>query len=135
MRRVVLDPNVLVSAYISPKGAPARLLELVLSERLQLVISPRLVAELKDVLRQGRTLERYREPARVEAFLAAIQTTGEMQPDPENRPSVSRGANDDYLVVLARQAGVDLVSGDPDLTVPGLAVRPREYLDELLGDG
>jgi putative PIN family toxin of toxin-antitoxin system len=134
VRRAVLDPNVLVSAYISPKGAPSRLFELALSGRLQLVVSPRLLAELESVLRQGRSLERYRDPARVEAFLAAIHATAEMHTDQADPPPVSRDANDDYLVVLARQAGVDLVSGDPDLTVPGLAVEPREYLDELLAD-
>jgi putative PIN family toxin of toxin-antitoxin system len=80
MRRAVLDHNVLVSAYISPKGAPARLLELALSGRLQLVDSPRLMAELEGVLRHGRTLDHYRDPARVKAFLAAIQAIGEMQP-------------------------------------------------------
>jgi hypothetical protein len=58
-----------------------------------------------------------------------------MHPDLEDPPSVSRDASDDYLVVLARQTGVQLVSGDPDLTVPGLALRPREFLDDLLAGG
>ena len=53
----------------------------------------------------------------------------------ENPPAISRDANDDYLVILARQVGVTLVSGDPDLTVPGLALTPREFLEGLLTSG
>jgi putative PIN family toxin of toxin-antitoxin system len=135
VRRAVLDPNVLVSAYISPHGPPARLLELSLSGELRLVVSPRLLAELEGVLRHGRGLERYRDPARIEPFVAAVQARGETHPDLVDPPSVSRDASDDYLVVLARQTGVQLVSGDPDLTVPGLALTPREFLDGLLASG
>jgi putative PIN family toxin of toxin-antitoxin system len=135
VRRAVLDPNVLVSAYISPHGAPARLFELSLSGDLRLVLSPRLLTELERVLRRGRGLERYRDPARIEAFLAAVQASGEMQADLADPPAISRDASDDYLVVLARQAGVPLVSGDPDLTVPDLALTPREFLEDLLARG
>jgi hypothetical protein len=58
-----------------------------------------------------------------------------MQPDLPDPPAVSRDANDDYLVALARQAGLDLASGDPDLREPSLAVEPRQYLNELLPRG
>ena len=134
MRRAVLDPNVLISAYISPRGAPARLFELSLNGELRLVLSPRLLAELDRVLRHGRGLERYREPARIEAFLAAVRMCGEMHCDQSDPPHLSRDASDDYLVVLAGQAAVQLVSGDPDLTRPGLALSPRQFLDDLLPD-
>src|SRR2546425_3713742 len=103
MRRAVLDPNVFVSAYISPKGAPAPLFELALSGRLQLVVSPQLLAELEGVLRHARTLERYRDPARVEAFLAAIQVRAQRYADQADPPPVSRDASDDYRVLLAHQ--------------------------------
>lgn len=92
MRRVVLDPNVLVSAYISPTGAPAQLLEQALSGRLQLVASPRLLAELEGVLRYARTLQRCRDQARPEAFLAAIQAAAQMHSDQVDPPLVSRGS-------------------------------------------
>ena len=108
--------------------------ELALSGRLQLVVSPQLLAELEGVLRHARTLERYRDPARVEAFLAAVKVKAQMYADQADPPPVGRDASDDYLVIMAHQAGADLISGDADLTVPGLAVGPREYLDALLAD-
>lgn len=60
---------------------------------------------------------------------------GKMQPDLPDPPTVSRDANNDYLVALARQGGVDPVSGDPDLAEPSLAVEPRQYLKQLLPRG
>ncbi len=51
MKRAVLDVSVLVSAFIgSPTAAPAQLLEAWFEERFALIISPRLMGELTDVL-------------------------------------------------------------------------------------
>jgi predicted nucleic acid-binding protein len=111
------------------------LLELTLSRELRLVVSQQLEAELASVLRHGRGLERYRDLPRVEAFIAAVHGIGEMHADLADPPAVSRDASDDYLVALALRAGAQLVSGDPDLTVPGLALMPRDFLDSLRAGG
>lgn len=50
MRRIVVDPGVLVSAALSPKGNPAKIIEAVRSGRVVLIVSPHLLAELDDVL-------------------------------------------------------------------------------------
>ena len=44
--RVVLDPNILISAMLSPSGAPARLLARWLAGDFELIASPQLLAEL-----------------------------------------------------------------------------------------
>lgn len=49
-RRVVIDPNVWISALISPFGAPAQVLRAVLAGGVIAVVSPRLVEELSSVL-------------------------------------------------------------------------------------
>ncbi|MDQ3629985.1 MAG: putative toxin-antitoxin system toxin component, PIN family [Actinomycetota bacterium] len=48
--RVVLDPNVLVSALISPSGPPREIVDAWIAERFDLVVSPALLAELDGVL-------------------------------------------------------------------------------------
>lgn len=48
--QTVVDPNVLVSALISPNGVPARILTASEEGRFRLVVSERLVVELRDVL-------------------------------------------------------------------------------------
>jgi uncharacterized protein len=48
--RAVLDPNVLVSAAISPAGQPRQILTAWIDERFELIASPALLDELADVL-------------------------------------------------------------------------------------
>ncbi len=50
MYRVVLDPGVLIAALLSPKGAPAQLLRGWMQGDYELVVSPKLLAELERVL-------------------------------------------------------------------------------------
>ena len=50
MMRVVVDTNVLVSAIIAPAGPPAQILDLILSRRLQVIISLPILAEYEEVL-------------------------------------------------------------------------------------
>lgn len=49
MRRVVIDSNVLISARLSPRGAPGRLLAAWLAGRFELIVSPALLAEMAGV--------------------------------------------------------------------------------------
>jgi PIN domain len=46
----LIDPNVLVSALISPSGPPAQILSAWVHERFELVVSPALLAKAQDVL-------------------------------------------------------------------------------------
>jgi len=49
--RVVIDPGVLVSAFISTrKAAPALLVDALLDGHFEMIVSPKLIAELTDVL-------------------------------------------------------------------------------------
>lgn len=52
--RVVIDPNVLVSAAISPAGATAAIVGLIDAGAVTAVVSPRLLTELGGVLRRDR---------------------------------------------------------------------------------
>ena len=48
--RIVLDTNVLVSAFLNPNGTPAQLLTLVLAGELKLLFDERIMAEYAEVL-------------------------------------------------------------------------------------
>ncbi|MEW6566960.1 MAG: putative toxin-antitoxin system toxin component, PIN family [Chloroflexota bacterium] len=47
---IVLDTNVIVSGLINPHGAPARLIDLLLSTAVQLAYDDRILAEYEEVL-------------------------------------------------------------------------------------
>ncbi len=125
MLRVVVDPNVLVSAAIAG-GNPLRVVELASGGLIGLVASPRLLDELRGVLARDKFL-RWRTREQLDRFVAAIEVLVEAVPDASEVPAVSRDPNDDYLVALAAGASADvLCSGDRDLS--GRARRRRAHL-------
>ena len=115
MRRAVLDPGVLVSALMSPAGAPARLLAEVRDGGLELVLSPLLLAESAGVLAREK-FRRYVGLDAVGDYLALLEREGLHVADPETpSPLPCADPDDDYLVVLARAENATLVSGDRHL--------------------
>ncbi len=136
MIRAVLDPNVLVSAFISQRGsAPDRIVRAWLEGAFELVTSPQLIAELGDVLARPK-FARQAADGRAEAYLATLAGDALQTDDPPDPPSVSPDADDDYLFALARAAGADvIVSGDHHLTQltdpTPTVLTPRQFAERL----
>ena len=136
MTRAVLDPNVLVSAFISPRGgAPDRIVRAWREGAFELVVSPKLIAELADVLNRPKFALQAAE-GRAEAYIAALADDTVQIDDPSDPPSASPDRGDDYLFALARAARADLiVSGDSHLTqltgpTPPV-LTPRQFAERL----
>jgi putative PIN family toxin of toxin-antitoxin system len=136
LTRAVLDPNVLVSAFISPRGsAPDRIVRAWREGAFELVVSPLLIAELTDVLHRPK-FARQAAQERAESYVAALAGDAVHIDDPSDPPSVSPDADDDYLFALARVASADvIVSGDSHLTqlsdpVPPV-LTPRQFAEQL----
>jgi putative PIN family toxin of toxin-antitoxin system len=92
--RIVLDTNVLVSAFLSAHGPPARLLTLVLAGEAKLLFDERILAEYSEVLARPRFAL---DPGDVAEVLALLEADGERVlcepvdatlPDPDDRPFV-----------------------------------------------
>lgn len=137
--KAVLDPNTLESAAISPRGIPAQVVRARAEGRFVMVVSPMLLDELRDVLgrpafRHWVTTDEAVELADRLETAAKSEASGEMVGDPTEIPAVTRAADDDYLIVLARSAGADcIVSGDKDLTsltdLQPPVLTPRAFLE------
>ncbi|GHT70510.1 hypothetical protein FACS1894110_22180 [Spirochaetia bacterium] len=52
--KVVLDTNVIVSAFLNPKGIPAEIVSLVLSEKIILCYDNKILSEYTDVLTRSK---------------------------------------------------------------------------------
>ncbi len=136
MTRAVLDPNVLVSAFISQRGgAPDRIVRAWREGAFELVVSPRLIAELTDVLGRPKFARQAAE-GRAEAYIAALAGDARQMDDPPAPPRVSPDSGDDYLVALARAAVADvIVSGDGHLTqltdASPPVMTPRQFTEQL----
>ena len=115
--RAVLDVNVLISAILSPRGTPARLLLAWQAGAFELVVSPALLAELRRALGYPK-LERLVPPADADAFVVWIGRSAQLAADPEGElPVHAADPADDYLLALASVERAVLVSGDAHLTV------------------
>ena len=133
--RVVIDPNVFVSATITPSGALGPILSLIDDGTLVPVVTRHLVDEVVDVLGRSK-LSKYVKPGAGTAFEEQMHRLGEWHADVLDPPAVTRDPKDDYLVALALAAGVEAITtGDDDLhaaTDLGVAVlTPRELLTRL----
>jgi putative PIN family toxin of toxin-antitoxin system len=135
VRRVVLDPNVYVSALLAPTGTPAQILERWAAGQFDVIVSPLLLAELERVLRR-RKFKRSIPVVQVDALLSALAEEGVSAADPEAQPRATPDPGDDYLVALARAGDADcIVSGDTHLTELSdprpPVMTPREFLTSL----
>ncbi len=132
--RAVLDTNVLISAILSPRGTPARLLLAWQAGAFDLVVSPALLAELRRALAYPK-LERLVSRSDADSFVAWIGHSAVLATDPEGEPPVhAADPADDYLLALAASERAVLVSGDAHLTVLGnrFPVRtPADFLASL----
>ena len=114
MLRVVLDPNIVVAAALSPQGAPADLLQRWVAGGFELVVSEQLLAELDRVLAYPKLRERV-TLADARALISLLARAATISVDPEDAPRRSRDPGDDYLLALAETTHSILVSGDNDL--------------------
>lgn len=134
-RRVVLDPNVFISATITPSGVLGPIIGLIDDGTLVPVVTQHLVDEVVDVLSRPK-LAKYVTPRAGAAFQEQMRRLGEWHAATVDPPRVTRDAKDDYLVALALSARADAIaSGDDDLhTAERLGVEvltPRELLRRL----
>lgn len=133
MLRVVLDPNVIVSALISPASVPAQVVEAILDADLDHIASPRWLAEADELATRPR-FRRWFAQRDAEALVERLWLVAEIVSDPQPGPSYSRDPDDDYLIAVARGAHADaVVSGDHDLLIlpDHEVVTPRQMLDQL----
>jgi hypothetical protein len=131
VKRVVLDPGVLVSALISPSGTPAKLLEEARNGALELIVSPLLLGELEEVLAREK-FRRYVDLDMVRDYVSLLRRDAVVADDPAKEPPLcSADPDDDYLIALAFSQKAVLVSGDKhllDLTGGAPILAPADLL-------
>jgi putative PIN family toxin of toxin-antitoxin system len=131
--RAVLDANVLISALLSPGGAPAGLTARWLAGDFELIASERLLVELERALAYPKLRARI-DGDDAAKFVSAVRRWARLAPDVRSPPARSAAADEDYVVALAENERAVLVSGDQHLLqlAGELPVYPaREFLEAL----
>lgn len=136
MIRAVVDPGVLVSAFIGRQGSvPDRIVRAWRAGRIELVVSRVLLDELADVLARPKFASAAREGRAID-FVGALRVGASLVNDPPGVEPITRDPKDDYLVRLARSAtATALVSGDRDLLEAVIGdvevLTPRAFIDRV----
>ncbi|QGK52107.1 putative toxin-antitoxin system toxin component, PIN family [Mycobacterium intracellulare] len=131
--RVVIDPNVWVSAVINPYGTPARVVEAVADGAITAVVTQHLLDELAGVLIRPK-FRRWISIADAIAFVESLGGHADLRDDPGSPTTGVRDPNDDYLVALAEAADAVSVTGDDDLLTAEIepsAITPAQLLARL----
>ena len=138
MIRAVLDANVLVSAILSPKGAPARIFAAWREDQFSLLTSPPLLAELNRVLRYPRIKKRHKwSEEEIETFLEDLAHLAILTPGELSLTVIGDDPTDDRYLECAVEGVADfIVSGDAHLLALGQyreiqILTPREFLSVL----
>ena len=117
MPKAVLDTNILVSAFITPRGTPAKLLHAWREEQFDLVTSPPILVELQEALCRPKIKIRYHLSLEgIHNFLTLIASATVLVP---GTTTVSAPIQDpDDLMVFAtaiESQAAYLVTGDKEL--------------------
>ncbi len=134
--RAVLDPNVIISALLSPSGSPARVVQAWLEGGYELVVSPLLLSELERALGYPKLRTRVTQ-AETQEVIELLRRGADLREDPADPPPVrSPDPGDDYLVALAAANQALIVSGDRHLLGLGddmPVYTPAEFLSLVGG--
>jgi uncharacterized protein len=140
LARALLDANVLISAAIHPSGPPGQIiLALVARGAFDVVLSPRIIAEVEVALRLPKIRKYLREPAEAVLWLADIAALADLVEDTGRAKGVSRDPADDVVLSAAVEGRADvIVTGDADLLAlkqyEGIRIAtPREFLQSIKG--
>lgn len=121
---------------IARGGPPARIVHAWTEGAFEMVVSPKLIAELTEVLVRPK-FEPQAGEGRAEAYIAAIARGATRVEDPDDPPSVSPDPDDDYLLALAAAGDADvIVSGDRhllELDAPPIPIQNARVFAERLG--
>lgn len=119
--RVVLDTNGFVSALIAPRSIPAQLLHLAREGKFALVISPKIIQEIRRVLGYPKIAARLKKHQvstdEVEVFLEKITQAAHLTPGILQVDAVQDDPADNDILACAVEGEADfIISGDHHLT-------------------
>ena len=138
VERLVLDTNVIISAVLSPSGAPAQLLDHLREANAVLVFSETTMAELSTRLLRAK-FDPYVDRATRARFLAELDAVAEFV-GVSGAPMGCRDRADDAFLETALAGNcLVLVSGDQDLLTlnpwRGIQIlRPAEAMELMRKD-
>lgn len=120
MTRIVIDTNILVSAILTPKGNPAKILKLILQGKLNLIISPAILEETRQVFNYPKLVKLMKKNKitrkEVYDFLGKMSKVAVITPGKLEIDAIPDDPADNKILACAVEGKADyIISGDQHL--------------------
>ena len=117
MIRVVLDTNIIASATITKGGKPYHILSAFLENKIEIILSDRILEEIRRVLYYDRIkAKRWMNDDKVEELIANFKESCVPTPDVLNLSVVKEDPTDDKFIIAAVEGVADyIVTGNDHL--------------------
>ena len=118
MIKVVLDTNVVVSAYLVPTGKPAEILSLARKGKLHIFLSQEILDEVKQTLLSPKLRKIHKNTTeQISLFVRAFSKVATVTPGTKLVDFIKDDPDDNKILACALEGRVDyIVSGDHHLT-------------------
>jgi uncharacterized protein len=138
--RVVLDTNVVVSAYLVPTGKPAAIISLARQEKIDICLSQEILGEIRRTLLRPKLQKIHKAGSQeIDRFLQALAEVAILVPGTMEVEPVEDDPDDTKILACAVAGEVEFViSGDHHLTDLGSfrsipIVKPDAFLAIIAG--
>jgi hypothetical protein len=118
MLKVVLDANIVVSAILTTKGYPSQIVDLVIQNKLKLVISHKILKEIQKVLLYPKLRNLHQKDKDwINLFIATIKQEAVITKDNLKVNVIKNDPSDNIYLACAIEGKADcIISGDKHLT-------------------
>ena len=128
--RVVLDTNVVVSAFLSPFGKPAIILSAVLMQDLDICFNPKMLREYEQVLTRSKFAGRLHKNE-IQRFFEIIGDWG-LNVDCVPSQTVFQDESDRVFFDVAKTSGAALITGNKKhYPCESFVFTPAEFLEKM----
>jgi putative PIN family toxin of toxin-antitoxin system len=125
--KVVLDTNIIVSAFLNPRGIPAEILSLVLSEKIILCYDNKILSEYTEVL--NRSKFNFNNELAAD-FLEFVKSHGEyILAEPQAIPFIDEDDKMFYEVFKSSDAQYIITGNTRHYPTAKNIVSPREFIE------
>ena len=108
--RLVLDTNVIISAFINPAGTPSQILKLIISRKAELCFNAAILSEYEGVALRPKFSGKI-DPAKIKRFIDLLNTIGVSINPPPGRVKLI-DESDRIFYDTAKASGSVLITGN-----------------------
>jgi putative PIN family toxin of toxin-antitoxin system len=125
--KIVLDTNIIVSAFINPKGAPGEIISLILSKKITICYDNKIFSEYIEVLKKSKFNF---DNILVDEFLGFIKENGEyIIAEPQKIKFTDEDDRIFYDVFKSSDAEYIITGNKKHFPQENNIITPREYIE------